>query len=179
MSAAALIAMPGTPFVYYGEELGMVGGPATKDEDKRTPIRWNSTGPGYGFTTGTAWYSASEEAGIDVQSQRNIEGSMWSLFRDLIALRHAHRALTHGDISQPMLTGGGKGTSSVLRSESGERILFVANFDRAVSAPVELAVSGVPRVLIAEGWGDAPQSTGAALSLGALNPQSWAFIALE
>jgi glycosidase len=179
VAAAALIAMPGTPFVYYGEELGMIGGPTTKDEDKRTPMPWNGTAPGFGFTTGTSWYSAAEAAGVDVESQRNIEGSLWSLFRDLIALRHGQRALTHGDISQPALTGGGKGTAGILRSSENQKVLFIANFDRAASAPVEIAVSGVPRVLLSEGLSDAPQSRGELLSLGAMNPQSYAFIALE
>ena len=60
MAAAALFALPGTPFVYYGEELGMKGGAGSSDENKRSTMRWSSTGPGYGFTSGSPWNSSGD-----------------------------------------------------------------------------------------------------------------------
>lgn len=50
VAAATLAALPGTPFLYYGEELGMQGGTAG-DPQKRTPMRWTGVAPVYGFTS--------------------------------------------------------------------------------------------------------------------------------
>jgi hypothetical protein len=43
-AAALLLALPGTPFLYCGEELGMQGGPGSDDENERTPFRWTAAG---------------------------------------------------------------------------------------------------------------------------------------
>ena len=49
VAAAMLLTAPGVPFIYYGEEIGMVGLEA--DEEQRTPMQW-SGGANAGFTTG-------------------------------------------------------------------------------------------------------------------------------
>ena len=48
--ATVLLTAPGTPFVYYGEEIGLAG--AKPDERIRTPMPWTAADPGVGFTTG-------------------------------------------------------------------------------------------------------------------------------
>src|SRR5207237_3684311 len=61
LAAATLMAMPGTPFLYYGEEIGMQGGAGSDDKQKRTPFRWNGTAPEYGFTTSSfSWNDGAE-----------------------------------------------------------------------------------------------------------------------
>jgi glycosidase len=55
-AAALLLAMPGAPFIYYGEEIGMQGGALRRDQDKRTPMRWTADPPAFGFGAGTSWY---------------------------------------------------------------------------------------------------------------------------
>ncbi len=52
-AAAVLLTLPGTPFLYYGEEVGLQNGTTEDDEAKRTPMPWDAT-PGGGFTTGDA-----------------------------------------------------------------------------------------------------------------------------
>ncbi|MEM1024579.1 MAG: alpha-amylase family glycosyl hydrolase [Myxococcota bacterium] len=151
VAAAALFAVPGTPFVYYGEELGMLGGPSDRDEDKRTPMRWDAAAPNGGFSSATPWHTAQEEDGVSIAAQRDTEGSLWTLYRDLIRLRRTQASLTIGDIELPPREGGGRGGTAVLRSFDGRRVLFVANFDGSASGPMTVDVDGAANRLLGEG----------------------------
>ena len=52
VAAALLLTSPGTPFIYYGEEIGMSG--MKPDENLRRPMQWDSEKDA-GFTTGKPW----------------------------------------------------------------------------------------------------------------------------
>lgn len=182
LGAAVLLALPGTPFLYYGEELGMQGGPERRDEDKRTPMRWSSEAPGYGFTTaGRTWYGAPspEGPGVDVASERPADGSLWRLYQRLLALRHATPALQTGVASRPSVVGGGKGVFALLRVGGAGRVLFIANFGAAASGPVSVSVPGRPRVLLSQGLPGAPAVVDGGVSLGGIEPRGFAFVAVE
>lgn len=179
VAASALFALPGTPFLYYGEEIGMQGGATPADEDKRTPMRWTPAAPGYGFTTAArAWREAPEAAGIDVESQRDDPGSLWSLYRDLIGIRRSTPALAIGAASRPTLTGGGRGTTALLRSAGAERVLFVVNFHTEASGAFDIAIEGAPEVLFAEGLDGRPTANGEQIHLSGLAPRGFAFLRL-
>ena len=181
VAAAALFSLPGTPFLYYGEEIGMLGGPATKDEDKRTPMRWTAEEPNHGFTAAgrAPWYAGTEAAGVDVESQRGVAGSLWTLYRDLIRTRRAHPALSHGAASRPALSGGGRGGSALLRTAEDERVLFLVNFAAQPSGPMDIAAAGVPTVLFAEGLSGAPTSDAGQLHVEGLAGRGFAFVKLQ
>jgi alpha-amylase len=153
LAAATLLAMPGTPFLYYGEELGMTGGPRSDDRDKRTPLRWTPTAPGYGFTTrGSTWYGTStEDAGVDWQSARADSQSLWHSYQRLVDLRHLKPALSCGDAVRPMVTGGGQVIFALLRTCGASRVLFVANFAAVPAGPFQVALAGQSSVLVADG----------------------------
>ncbi|MFT6142528.1 MAG: glycosidase [Myxococcota bacterium] len=114
--AAAIIALtlPGTPFLYYGEELGMVEGrlkkadivdppgirfwPIFKGRDgARTPMQWTAEG---GFTTGVPWLPMNPDI-----ARRNAEApqtaSIVQTYRGLLALRHDNSALRNGTLIWP------------------------------------------------------------------------------
>jgi glycosidase len=178
--AATLLALPGTPFLYYGEEIGMQGGTGPDDRAKRTPFHWTSTGPGYGFTTGAStWWPTPEAAGVDVDTQRADPTSLWNLYRRLLALRRGRTELSRGDASLPAVSGGGSGIFALRRSTGSGRVLFVANYAAAATGPFTVAEAGAPVALESEGLGGAPVSTGGSLSFPGLAGRSFVFLSLE
>ena len=97
-AAAILLTLPGAPFLYYGEEVGIENGPTGGDESKRTPMPWDAS-PGGGFTTGTPWFGfAPGRETANVAAQTNDPGSLLSRYRDLIRARKVAPALAKGDL---------------------------------------------------------------------------------
>lgn len=178
VAAATLFAVPGTPFIYYGEELGMQGGAWNDDSAKRTAFRWNATAPAYGFGSAEPRIAADEAPGVDLASQQKDPASIWSLYRDLIALRHRWPALADGDATRPGVTGGGTGVVAILRRAGDARVLFVANYGTVDSGPFSVALSGTPFGLLSSGLVATPSQSGGQLSLAALPPRSFAFFSL-
>lgn len=178
IAAAAMLASPGTPFIYYGEEIGMRGGVAREDENKRTPMHWNAEPLG-GFTSGTPWWPMTDEKpGVDVASQSNDPRSLLGLYKRLIHSRLASDALRHGD-QQRIDLRAGRGVVAFTRTSGQSRALVVLNFDRAGVPGFAIPVTGKPRVLVAEGLDGGPTSDGQVVTMPAMGPQSFAWIALE
>src|SRR5207245_5660306 len=123
-AAAVLLRLPGTPFLYYGEEVGLQNGPETADEDKRTPMPWDSSQAG-GFTTAEPWHEfAPGRETANVAAQTGDPGSLLSRYRNLIRARHASVALSRGALE--VLSGSGP-LLAFLRREGTERVLVVDN----------------------------------------------------
>lgn len=87
IAASLLLTSPGTPFIYYGEEIGMQGD--KPDENIRRPMQW-SANANAGFTTGTPWRAPdSNYAQVNVAAQTDDSASLLSHYRALIQLRNA------------------------------------------------------------------------------------------
>jgi glycosidase len=129
-AAAILLTLPGAPFLYYGEEVGLQNGPTSADESKRTPMPWSSSG---GFTTGTPWFQYAPGIAINnVASQTNDPSSLLSYYRNWIAARKRSAALLKGDIT-PLETGAQ--VLAFIRDSGDERVLVVHNVsDSTVNA---------------------------------------------
>ena len=93
VAAAMLLTLPGHPFVYYGEELGMRG--EKPDPHLREPMRWYRAGKGQGETTWEGW-SAGDGADISVEAERNDSSSLLNWYRMLIGWRRDIPALRDG-----------------------------------------------------------------------------------
>jgi glycosidase len=126
VAASAMLMLPGMPFVYYGEEIGMVG--PKPDELIRTPMQW-SAAPNGGFTTGTPWEPLQADWKTkNVAAQDTSRQSLLNHYRKLIQLRNAHSALSSGRLT---LLGTDDTTGTVvawLRSSGDEVFLIVLNF---------------------------------------------------
>ncbi len=106
-AAVALMGLRNTPFVYYGEEIGMedVDIPESQLQDparirttgrdpERTPMQWDDSA-GRGFTTGEPWLPFGR-TDRNVAAQINEPDSLLSLYRRAIWLRKRSPALLRG-----------------------------------------------------------------------------------
>ena len=130
LAATLLLTLPGLPFVYYGEEIGMA---ADKPDPRlRTPMHW-TRGPAAGFTRGLPWEPLQPDSlTANVEAQDADPASLLNLYRRLIHLRDAHPALGWGDFA-PLETGS-DAALAYLRRVEGQAVLVVANLsDRPLS----------------------------------------------
>ena len=137
-AAILLLTLPGLPFVYYGEEIGMVGD--KPDERIRTPMQW-SPRRGGGFTTGTPWQAAQPDSfTVTVDAQDADQGSLLNLYRRLIHLRKANAALATGELVQ--VSTNHPGVVAFVRRAPSRSVLVLTNIGSADAANVVVS-SGV------------------------------------
>jgi alpha-glucosidase len=159
-AAVVLLTIRGTPFLYYGEEIGLrdvaipvdeiIDPPARRalidpdfdwwNRDQcRSPMPW-AAGGGHGFTTGRPWLRFGEDAATrNVERQSSDPGSVLSTYRRLITLRRSNDALRSGTLRLAPT-----GTPDVLawhREAPTERMLVVVNFADA-TRPTSVAAEG-------------------------------------
>jgi glycosidase len=93
-AASLYLTMPGAPFLYYGEEIGMTGSGA--DENKRRPMQWNTSAQA-GFTTGRPWEAVNSGfQTANVQTMAGDPNSLLHHYKKLIALRKQQATLRKG-----------------------------------------------------------------------------------
>lgn len=137
--AGLLTTLPGTPLLYYGQEIGLPNGPGDRDEEKRTPMTWTAA-PGRGFSDGDPWTGfSSDDPSIAVDAQRAHPTSIWSTYRTLIALRRDVPVLARGTTT--VLAPDVPQLLAFVREHGGERVLVVANLG---TRPAVLAASERP-----------------------------------
>ena len=144
------------PFLYYGEEIGMVDVDIPEErlqdparfrslgrDPERTPMQWDAT-PGRGFSAAEPWlpYGPVE---INVAAQLDDPGSLLALQRDALWLRKAEPALHSGTFE--LLEGPPESVLFVRRAE-GARAVLVALNTGLEPLPVPLP-AGFARVLLA------------------------------
>jgi alpha-glucosidase len=93
-AALLLLTLPGSAFVFQGDEIGMPDGPGRDGppDDRhgrdgfRHPMQWDAT-PSGGFSEGTPWLPPIDPEARSVEGQERDRGSLLHLYRDIIALR--------------------------------------------------------------------------------------------
>lgn len=156
LAATLLLTLPGLPFVYYGEEIGMTGD--KPDPRLRTPMHWSS-GRAAGFTTGVPWEPLQpDSATITVASQDDDPSSLLNHFRRLIHLRAASSALATGRLIP--LQSSDSSIAAYLRRDGDSAMLVMANLSEEAKSGVmvfstDSALAG-GRFRLAPRFGDAP-----------------------
>lgn len=138
MAALLLLTLRGTPFVYYGEEIGMentaIPPQQLKDparfhhrgrDPERTPMQWTLHG---GFTSGTPWLPYGNLK-VNVEDQRRDPKSLLSFYRRLIWFRRRSDALRFGDYEA--VEGLPEAVYGFTRTFGRDRTLTVLNFSSA------------------------------------------------
>jgi alpha-amylase len=138
LAALALLSLPGMPFVYYGEELGMLG--VKPDENLRTPMHWTREEFG-GFTAGYPWRAPQPDYPVkNVMAQDADPDSLLNSYRELIHLHVQTPALATGDYLP--LTADDPGVAAFLRMAGDEAALVLINFSpEAATLNLSLAQS--------------------------------------
>ncbi len=134
IAATILLTLPGVPFVYYGEEIGMTGD--KPDERLRTPMQWNGTSRG--FTSGKPWEALQPDSlTANVAVEDRASSSLLGLYRWLIRLRANDKALREGQL-EPVDTGN-ESLLAYLRQDGSSRVLIVVNLGKV---PARLSLPG-------------------------------------
>lgn len=138
LASALLLTLPGLPFVYYGEELGIAGD--KPDENIRTPMHWTADAGG-GFTRGTPWRAPQADwATRTVAAQHADSSSLLNLHRRLIHLRRQNPALAAGELVP--LTASSDAVAAFIRRDVDNAVLVVANLGDTPLRGVTLSSEG-------------------------------------
>jgi maltose alpha-D-glucosyltransferase / alpha-amylase len=133
-----LFALPGTPVLYYGDEIGMGDNVYLGDRNGvRTPMQWSSDrNAGFSSTNRQRLFlpvitdPEYHYEAVNVEAQQNNPNSLLWWMKRLIALRKQHRAFGRGTLT--FLHPDNRKVIAFLRELDDERILVVANTSRFV-----------------------------------------------
>ncbi len=120
---AVMLTMPGAPYLYYGEEIGMLG--LKPDEHIREPFLWDKKAKDTGRTKWIKAKYSTDSTVTPLEVQRKDPNSYFHHYRNLIALRNSYPALAVGNLELPV----GEFPSPVMAyfRKSGEQELFVVH----------------------------------------------------
>jgi maltose alpha-D-glucosyltransferase / alpha-amylase len=138
-----LMSMPGTPIIYYGDEIGMGDNVYLGDRNGvRTPMQWNGGwNAGFSGADPERLYSPLISnpvygyQALNVESQRRSQHSLLSWMRRIIHVRKSSRVLSRGSIE--FLKPSNHRVLAYVRELGGEKILVVNNLSKSAQA-VEL-----------------------------------------
>lgn len=158
---ALLFSLPGTPVLYYGDELGMGDNVYLGDRNGvRTPMQWNSNrNAGFSTSNPQRLYlpviidPEYHYESINVEAQQQSPGSLLWWTKNLIALRKQSKVMSRGTIE--FLPTENRHVLAFLRRYDGEQILVVANLSRFPQA-AELDLSSLSGSVPVEMFGRAP-----------------------
>jgi len=182
---ALLFSLPGTPVLYYGDELGMGDNFYLGDRNGvRTPMQWSADrNAGFSRANPHQLYlpviidPEYHYEAVNVETQQNNPHSLLWWMKRLIALRRRYQAFSRGSLE--FLTPDNRKVLAFLRCYGGERLLVVMNLSRFVQY-VELDLSRYQKLVPVEVIGRTEfPALGVAPYFLSLGPHSVYWFALE
>jgi maltose alpha-D-glucosyltransferase / alpha-amylase len=160
LANALLFSLPGTPIIYYGDEIGMGDNIWLPDRNGvRTPMQWDAS-LSAGFSDASHLYSPVIDTSpydyrtVNVASQQNDPASLWYAIRRMVHLHKRYPALGEGGFRWV-----DSGTNSVMafyRTYADERLLAIHNLSKH-SQHITLALD-TPVVYLADLFTDTQYS---------------------
>ena len=130
VAASLLMTLPGAPYIYYGEEIGMLG--QKPDPTIREPFLWSRSDPGMPTWIEPEYTTPQTVTPLD--EQMSDPNSLYNHYRKLIAFRKSSPILTFGAIDTTAYQT--PGLSSFYRSYEGDTLLVLHNLtDQALDVP--------------------------------------------
>src|SRR5580700_28411 len=158
-----LFSFPGTPIIYYGDEIGMGDNIYLGDRNGvRTPMQWNGDrNAGFSTAIPAKLYSpvimdpVSGYEAVNVEAQQSDPSSLLSWMRNMIALRKLFQVFGRG--SMEFLSPSNRKVLAYLRRYEDQQVLCVANLSR-FAQPVDLELPGLEDAIPVEmlGYVDFP-----------------------
>jgi len=135
-----LLSMPGTPIVYYGDEIGMGDNYYLGDRDGvRTPMQWSADrNAGFSRANPQALYLPTIQdpvygyEAINVEAQNGSPSSLLNWMKRMIAVRQRNNLFGRGEIE--LLYPRNRKVLAYLRRHEGQAVLCVANLSRQAQA---------------------------------------------
>lgn len=129
LANSLLFTLPGSPVIYYGDEIGMGDNIWLEDRNGvRTPMQWDHE-HNAGFTTSIPFAPLLEgeysPQRVNVAAQRADPNSLFNSIRQMIAIRKEHPAFGWGDFT--WLDIGTNAIAAYLRAYKNERLLILNN----------------------------------------------------
>jgi maltose alpha-D-glucosyltransferase/alpha-amylase len=141
LANSLLFTLPGSPILYYGDEIGMRDNIWLFDRNGvRTPMQWDAS-PSVGFSSAPleALYAPPVESPpeVNVAAQQADPGSLYHTIRRMIALRQAQPALVWGDFHWAEVDS--PAVAAYWRTTADQKMLILNNLT-AQPQPVALAL---------------------------------------
>ena len=136
LAAATYLLAPGTPFIYYGEEIGMSSAAnLAGDARVRAPMSWSGDPRSAGFTSGTPFRPpAANAATHNVAVERTDPESLLNFYKAMLGLRNRLPSIARGSYEHPVVVGS---AVTYQRRLGSETTLVAINYG-AVQAPIEI-----------------------------------------
>ena len=141
---ALLFSLPGTPIIYYGDELGMGDNIQLKDRNGcRTPMQWNSEENGGFSSAGETYLPVIDDdrygyKHVNVKAQEEARDSYLWASRFLLQARNRHPALKRGTMEMVAIEN--PAVLAFWRVQDDDRILVIINLsDQQQSISLELS----------------------------------------
>ncbi|MDX1728904.1 MAG: alpha-amylase family glycosyl hydrolase [Pseudoalteromonas tetraodonis] len=144
LAAAMLFSSPGTPYIYYGEEIGLTQGGTGHDVYKRAPMQWDNSNQAGFNQAQTSWVEQAElfgdnytqwwpeflaqqinAADRNVKTQQAQSDSLWRIYQHLITLKKQRPEL--GIKGSYELTQHNNGLVEITRELNGSKSMFILN----------------------------------------------------
>ena len=124
LAASLLLTLPGIPYVYYGEEIAMLG--KKPDEDIRKPMQWSDAIYG-GFSNSNPWRNLNNNyLEYNVEKMQKDKNSLWSHYSKFIKLRTKNKVISQGKVK--ILESNNTDIFAYIKSFENSNMLIIHNF---------------------------------------------------